>query len=66
MKFKIRSYRRAKDITQEALAKKSGVHRITIVALEKRRGTENKNARIGTLEKIAKALDVKVSDLLDE
>lgn len=47
-------------LTQENLAKKSGVGRVTISNIE-RKGI--KNTPVYTLEKLAKALDMTVSEL---
>lgn len=48
------------NLTQEELAKKSGVGRVTISNIE-RKGI--KNIPVYTLEKLAKALNMKVSEL---
>jgi putative transcriptional regulator len=57
-KLKVERVRR--DWTQEELARKSGVGRVTISNIE-RKGI--KNIAVYTLEKLAKALDIKVSEL---
>lgn len=49
-----------KGWTQEELAKNSGVGRVTISNIE-RKGI--KNIPVYTLEKLAKALDMKISEL---
>ncbi|WP_195954453.1 helix-turn-helix domain-containing protein [Clostridium tertium] len=49
-----------KGWTQEVLAKNSGVGRVTISNIE-RKGI--KNIPVYTLEKLAKALDMKISEL---
>lgn len=60
MGYKIKEAREAKNMTQEALAEKSGVSRITIIALEK--GVQ-RNTTSKTLLKLAKALDMTVSEI---
>ena len=57
---KIRYARLAKDMTQEELAKRSGVSRATIIGLESGKIT---NAKTETLRKIASALGVTVDSL---
>jgi transcriptional regulator with XRE-family HTH domain len=59
MKLKIRDIRRAKDITQDELAKLSNVSRATISMLESGRLTDT---TAGTLLKLADALEVSVGD----
>ncbi|WP_339790863.1 helix-turn-helix transcriptional regulator [uncultured Imperialibacter sp.] len=58
---KIREQRALKKYSQEELAFRSGIHRAYIGSIE--RGEEN--VTMLTLEKIARALEVKVSDLID-
>lgn len=60
MKVKIRQYRELNNMTQEDLAKKSGISRVTLSGLEN--GTVDVTTNV-TMEKIAKALNVKVSEL---
>jgi transcriptional regulator with XRE-family HTH domain len=48
-------------MTQEQLAKESGVHRVTIARYE----TGATSPTVRSLEKIAAALNVPVSDLVD-
>ena len=55
---KIKEWREKRHMTQEELAKKSGISRVTISLLESGRQTVSKSS---TLEAIAKALGVKVS-----
>lgn len=50
-------------LTQKELAEKAGVSRITISTIE--RG-EAESVTVGTLKKLAKALDCKASDFLDD
>jgi len=60
---KLRRLRRGSAMTQEQLAKASGVSPSTIVAIE--RG-ERPNPHPGTLGKLAKALEVSPADLLED
>lgn len=60
MGYKIKEAREAANMTQEQLAKKSGVCRQTIIALES--GTD-KVATTSTLVKIATALDTTVDQI---
>lgn len=60
MKNRLKEVREYKGISQEELAEKSGVSRTTISELE----TEKKEVTTNiTLEKIAKALEEKVSNI---
>ena len=63
MIYKIAEVRRSKGISQEELAIKSGVSRSIISNLET--GAADVTTT-GTLEKIASALEVKVTDLFFE
>lgn len=63
MGYNLRKIREAKGMTQEELAKKSGISRITICRIES--GTQ-KDLMVGNLNKLAVALDCKVSDLICE
>lgn len=58
---KIADVRRAHEMTQEQLAKESGVHRVTIARYES--GATSPTVR--SLEKLAAAMGVPVSDLVD-
>ena len=58
---KLKEIRLKKWISQEALASKAWVHRTYIWMIERC----EKNPTLISLEKLAKALDVKVVDLLD-
>lgn len=60
MKNKVKDFREEQNLTQEELAKKSGVSRNTISGLET--GT-NINVTYEVMEKIAKALNQKVAVL---
>ena len=60
MRNKLREIRESKGISQEELAQMSGISRTTISELE----TEKKEVTTNiTLEKIAEALNQKVSDI---
>lgn len=60
MKNKVKEYREKEGLTQEELAKKSGVSRNTISSIE----TEiNTNVTYDTMGKISKALNRKVSTI---
>lgn len=61
MKLDIRRIRKEKGISQDELAKRSGVSRPTISNLE---NNPDAITTTDTLQKIAVALDVKVSDFL--
>ena len=56
----LKEARQAKGFTQEQLAKASGVHRVTIARIESGKCFPN----MDTLEKLASALGVTVSDLV--
>ncbi|HVX01063.1 MAG TPA: helix-turn-helix transcriptional regulator [Candidatus Babeliaceae bacterium] len=58
---KVRELRKAKDWTQEKLEENSGLDRTYISDIE--RGMRNPSLK--SLEKLAKALKIKVSDLTD-
>lgn len=59
MHLNIKKIRIDRDMTQEELASKAGVSRQTICTLE---NNEGMSAKVGTLVKLASALDVNVSD----
>lgn len=54
--------RKRKGMTQEALSRASGIHRVTIAKYE----TGASSPRLSNLEKLAEALGVTVSELLGE
>ncbi len=56
----LKRLRNKRGLTQEALARKVGVHRVYIAKLEARTRTPS----LGMLERLAKALGVKVTELL--
>lgn len=58
----IRAFRHAKGISQDELARLSGVSYNTIVKLEKK--DKAVNPTIGTLEKIAQVLGVEIRELI--
>lgn len=60
MKNRLRALRKQIGVTQEELSKKSGVSRPTISAIESNQEYVTTNI---TLEKIARAIDFKVSDI---
>lgn len=57
---KVKKARTKAGFTQEELANKAGLHRTYIAGIE----TGRRNISVKSLEKIAKALDVKMNDLL--
>lgn len=61
MGYKIKEYRLLKNLTQEELALKSGVSRATICNIE----NGCPDVKVGNLKKIAHALNVRLSDLID-
>ena len=63
MQYRVKEIREEKGISQETLAKKSGVSRATISGLE---SGKVKITSTKTLSKIAKALDKKMSELFYE
>jgi transcriptional regulator with XRE-family HTH domain len=63
MGYKIKDLRIARNMSQEELAEKSGVSRTIISFLETGKDVETKT---GTLQKIAKALDVSLAFLFQE
>lgn len=59
---KVREIRKEKGLSQEELSFKAELHRTYIGMIER----AEKNITLTNIEKIAKALDVKVKDLVDE
>lgn len=57
----VRQLRKQKDISQEELAHRAGLHRTYIGMIER----AEKNVTLLNIEKIAVALDVPISDLLN-
>lgn len=63
MSYNLKKIREAKGLTQSELAKKSGISRITINRIE---NGSQKDIMVGNLNKLAAALECKVSDLICE
>lgn len=61
MEFNLAAVRKQSKLTQVELAEKSGVGRVTISRLE---SGELKETTIGTLAKLAEALEVSVDELI--
>jgi DNA-binding XRE family transcriptional regulator len=57
----IKKYRAKLDLTQEALARKADISYNTVIKLESKGITD---PRMGTLKKLAKALEIKIDDLI--
>lgn len=62
MRFKIKQLRKERRMSQEELAEKSGVSRATISGLETK---SNPITTTETLQKLASALNVEVSEFFD-
>ena len=58
---RLKQFRAVRGMTQEALAKKAGISRVYIARLE----TGKQDPTLSTLVKLAKALKVKVAELLE-
>jgi transcriptional regulator with XRE-family HTH domain len=56
----VHKYRKGKDISQEKLAEIAGIHRTYVGMIER----AEKNITLRNMEKIAKALEVEIADLL--
>lgn len=61
MQYKIKELRESASMTQEQLAEKSGITRVTIARLES--GVQS-DLKVSSLKKIAEALNCKVGDLI--
>lgn len=59
---KVRQLRKQKDISQEELAHRADLHRTYIGMIER----AEKNITLLNIEKIAKALDVKILEVFNE
>jgi transcriptional regulator with XRE-family HTH domain len=57
----VQKHRKERQISQEKLAKLAGVHRTYIGMIER----AEKNITLRNMEKIAKALNVEIKDLLE-
>lgn len=57
---KVKKLRRAKGWSQEELAKKTGLHRTYIGSIER----SERNVSLLNIERIAKALDIKINNLV--
>lgn len=57
---KLKFYREKKGLSQEELAKKSGVSRVSISKIE---NDKAKDIKIGTLKSLAEALDESVQNI---
>lgn len=58
----VKKYRLMKGLSQEDLAERSGLHRTYISAIE----CERRNISIENIQRIADALDIKPSTLLED
>lgn len=58
----VQKYRKQLGLSQERLAEKAGVHRTYIGMIER----SEKNITLCNMEKIAKALNVNIKDLLEQ
>jgi len=58
---RVRKERRKRGLSQEQLAEKANVHRTYIGMIER----AEKNITLANIEKIAKALKIKISDLIN-
>lgn len=63
MRYKIRELREQQGLTQDALARMSGITRATLWGLET---DDTKVTTTATLQAVAQALGVTVSELIDE
>lgn len=58
----VQKYRKEKNLSQEELAELANLHRTYIGMIER----AEKNITLCNIEKIAKALNIKIKDLLEE
>ena len=64
--MRIKELRKQKGLTQETLAKKAGIHPIYLAQLEgSAKNPPTRTPSLPVLEKLAKALKVKVGELLE-
>nr|AHF24058.1 transcriptional regulator, Cro/CI family [uncultured bacterium Contig643] len=61
MENKLKTIRKAKNLSQAELAEKSGVSRATIANIERGKQVE---LLVGTVAKLASALDVSISEVI--
>lgn len=61
MENKLKTIRKAKNLSQAELAEKSGVSRATIANIERGKQVE---LLVGTVAKLANALDVSISEVI--
>lgn len=59
--MRLRKYRQQRNMTQEQLAEKARISRVYLAMLE----THRQDPRLSVLVKLARALRVKVGDLVD-
>lgn len=59
---RVRALRKNKNISQESLAERAGLHRTYIGMIER----AEKNISLINIEKIAKALEISIYDLFNE
>lgn len=59
---KLKEYRKLKGLSQEQLAEKANLHRTYIGMIER----AEKNITLLNIEKIANALEVKITDLISQ
>lgn len=59
---RVRALRKSKDWSQEELADRAGIHRTFVSQIER----ATKRSTIDTVEKLAKALNVRCGELLDD
>jgi transcriptional regulator with XRE-family HTH domain len=59
--MKLKQFRAARGMTQEVLAKKAGLTQVHIARLE----SGNHDPTLGTLQRLAKALKVKMGELVE-
>lgn len=60
MAMKLKQLRKRRGLTQEKLAEKAGISRVYLARLE----TARQDPTLSTLEKLARALKVKITELL--
>jgi transcriptional regulator with XRE-family HTH domain len=59
--IRIQRYRKMQNLSQESLARKSGIDRTYMCDIEK----GNRNISLRIIEKISKALDINITKLLE-